>query len=54
MGFHYILNPLVDTVMSPNNQDYCGLMYLLIVTKTVNKRSLGQNDTEWSVQNDTV
>ena len=40
--------------MSPNNQNYCGVSYFLIVTKTVNKRSLGQNDTAWLGQNDTV
>ena len=40
--------------MSPNNQNYCGVSYFWIVTRTVNKRSLGQNDTAWLGQNDTV
>ena len=44
----------IDTVMSPNNQNYCGVSYFRIVTRTVNKRSLGQNDTAWLGQNDTV
>ena len=38
----------------PNNQNYCGVSYFLVVTRTVNKRSLGQNDTAWLGQNDTV
>ena len=36
----------IDTVSSPNNQNYCGVSNFRIVTKTVNKGSLGQNDTE--------
>ena len=44
----------IDYVMSPNNQNHCGMSYFLIVTRTVNKRSLGQNDTAWLGQNDTV
>ena len=44
----------IDTDMSPNNQNYCGVSYFLIVTRTVKKRSLGQNDTAWLGQNDTV
>ena len=40
--------------MSPNNQNYCGVSYFWIVTRTENKRSLGQNDTAWLGQNDTV
>ena len=44
----------IDTDISPNNQNYCGVSYFWIVTRTVNMRSLGQNDTAWSGQNDTV
>ena len=44
----------IDTDMSPNNQNYCGVSYFIIVTRTVNKSSLGQNDTAWLGQNDTV
>ena len=44
----------IDTVMSPNNQNYCGVSYFYIFTRTENKRSLGQNDTAWSGENDTV
>ena len=44
----------IDTDMSPNNHNYCGVSYFKIVTKTVNKRSLVQNDTAWLGQNDTV
>ena len=44
----------IDTDMSQNNQNYCGVSYFWSVTKTVNKRSLGQNDTAWLGQNDTV
>ena len=43
----------IDIDVSPNNQNYCGVSYFWIVTKTVNKRSLGQNDTVWLGQNDT-
>ena len=44
----------IDTDMSPNNQNYCRVSYFKIVTRTVNKISLGQNDTAWLGQNDTV
>ena len=44
----------IDAVMSPNNQNYCGVSYFWIVTRKVNKRSLGQKDTAWLGQNDTV
>ena len=44
----------IDTVMSPNNQNYCVVSYFWIVMRTVKKRSLGQNDTAWLGQNDTV
>ena len=44
----------IDTVMSPNYQNYCGVWYFRIVTRIVNKMSLGQNDTAWLGHNDTV
>ena len=60
MGWVYILivscklNYIGDTNLSSNDQNYCGVSYFRVVTKTVNKRSLGQNDTAWLGQNDTV
>ena len=40
---------------SPNNQNYCGVSCQVFeLLRTVNERSLGQNDTTWSGQNDTV
>ena len=44
----------IDKDISPNNENYCEVSYFRIVTRTVNKMSLGQNDTARLGQNDTV
>ena len=44
----------IDTDMSPNNQNYCGVSYFLNCYENSKQEVTGQNDTAWLGQNDTV